>query len=59
MEKILLICIELNFTPNTLGCYGLVGCIEKKKHFFLFSRRLSAQKLRKVAETRRDFFRFF
>jgi len=23
MEKILLISLKLNFTPNTLGCYGL------------------------------------
>jgi len=24
-EKILSISLELNFTPNTLGCYGLKG----------------------------------
>jgi len=24
MGKILLIYIQLNFTPNTLGCYGLI-----------------------------------
>jgi len=23
MEKVLLISLKLNFTPNTLGCYGL------------------------------------
>jgi len=25
MEKILLISLKVNFTPNTLGCYGLRG----------------------------------
>jgi len=24
MEKILSISLKLNFTPNTLGCYGLI-----------------------------------
>ena len=24
MEKILAISLKLNFTPNTLGCYGLI-----------------------------------
>jgi len=25
IEKILLISLKLNFTPNTLGCYGLIS----------------------------------
>ena len=34
MEKILLIYVKLNFTPNTLGCYGL---IRSRVFFSLFS----------------------
>jgi len=29
MGKIIRISLELNFTPNTLGCYGLMGKLLK------------------------------
>jgi len=28
-EKIVLISLKLNFTPNTMGCYGLIICNKK------------------------------
>jgi len=31
MEKILSISLNLNFTPNTLGCYGLTKPIAKAR----------------------------
>jgi len=37
MGKILRISLKLNFTPNTLGCFGLIDCfVFKNKHIMLF-----------------------
>ena len=30
MKKFLSISLNLNFTPNTLGCYGLMTLVQKK-----------------------------
>jgi len=32
MEKILHISLKLNFTPNTLGCYGLRDAFSDMRH---------------------------
>jgi len=36
MEKILLISLNLNFSPNTLGCYGLKTKGEGKQVYYYY-----------------------
>jgi len=35
MGKILEISLKLNFTPNTLGCYGLIGSKMNLLHYMI------------------------